>query len=366
VLLPADSPLVGQSVAALLAMEPGRIGVAVIIRERFRRFVPTPEGTLRTGDTLLLEGDPEDLERVIARAKLQLAGPQQAEDASVAEGVVTAESPLAGDTADRARLAERFGVTLLAVSRSGQRIARRLGGLRLRAGDVLILRGAAPAVGGAFAALRILPLTERSIALGRSKRSWVPLVVLLGAMLLVALHVVPVAIAFFGAAVLMLLLRRLSHHEAYDAVEWPVLILLAALIPVSEAVRSTGGTDLIAAWLEGTARHLPPLGALGLIMLIAMAVTPFLNNAATVLMMGPIAASLAQRLGLSPDAFLMAVAVGAACDFLTPIGHQCNTLVMGPGGYRFGDYARMGAPLTLIVLLVGVPLIAVVWGLKPG
>ncbi|PHK93953.1 SLC13 family permease [Pseudoroseomonas rhizosphaerae] len=366
--LPAGSPLAGRGVAELLAMEPGRIGVAVIIRERFRRFVPTPEGRLRAGDTLLLEGDPEDLERVIARAGLRLAAAEDKDEggASVAEGVVTAESPLAGETAERARLQERFGVGLLAVSRSGQRIARRLGGLRLRAGDVLILRGAAPAIAGAFSALRVLPLTERSIALGRSRRSWVPLLVLLSAMLLVALHVVPVSIAFFGAAVLLLALRSLSHGEAYGAVEWPVLILLGALIPVSEAVRTTGGTDLIAAWLEGAARHLPPLGALGLIMAIAMAVTPFLNNAATVLMMGPIAASLAQRLGLSPDAFLMAVAVGAACDFLTPIGHQCNTLVMGPGGYRFGDYARLGAPLTLIVLGVGVPLIALVWGLSPG
>lgn len=364
--MPPGSPLVDRGVAELLAMEPGRVGVAVIIRERFRRFVPTPEGRLRAGDTLLLEGDPEDLERVIARAGLRLVAAHTEGEASVAEGVVTAESPLAGETAERARLPERFGIGLLAVSRSGQRIARRLGGLRLRAGDVLLLRGAAPAISGALPALRVLPLTERSIALGRSRRSWVPMLVLLGAMLLVALHVVPVSIAFFGAAVLLLMLRSLSHQEAYGAVEWPVLILLGALIPVSEAVRSTGGTDLIAAWLEGATRQLPPLGALGLIMAIAMAVTPFLNNAATVLMMGPIAASLAQRLGLSPDAFLMAVAVGAACDFLTPIGHQCNTLVMGPGGYRFGDYARLGAPLTLIVLVVGVPMIAWVWGLTPG
>ncbi|PWC27645.1 SLC13 family permease [Teichococcus aestuarii] len=364
--VPPGSPLVDRGVAELLAMEPGRVGVAIIIRERFRRFVPTPEGRLRAGDTLLLEGDPEDLERVIARAGLRLVAAHTEGEANVAEGVVTAESPLAGETAERARLPERFGIGLLAVSRSGQRIARRLGGLRLRAGDVLLLRGAAPAISGALPALRVLPLTERSIALGRSRRSWVPMLVLLGAMLLVALHVVPVAIAFFGAAVLLLMLRSLSHQEAYGAVEWPVLILLGALIPVSEAVRSTGGTDLIAAWLESATRQLPPLGALGLIMAIAMAVTPFLNNAATVLMMGPIAASLAQRLGLSPDAFLMAVAVGAACDFLTPIGHQCNTLVMGPGGYRFGDYARLGAPLTLIVLAVGVPMIAWVWGLTPG
>jgi di/tricarboxylate transporter len=144
------------------------------------------------------------------------------------------------------------------------------------------------------------------------------------------------------------------------------LILLGALIPVSEAVRTTGGTDLIAGWLSLAAGALPPLGALALILVVAMAVTPFLNNAATVLMMAPIAAGLAANLRLNPDPFLMAVAIGAACDFLTPIGHQCNTLVMGPGGYRFGDYWRLGLPLSIIVVLLGVPLIALVWPLRPG
>jgi di/tricarboxylate transporter len=361
--VPPGAPIAGRTVAELLAMGEGRVGVATLIRERFRRFIPTPEWQIREGDVLLLEGDPEELESVVARAGLRLPGTREGEDASVVEGVVTAESPLAGDTAGRARLRERFGVGLLAVSRSGQRITQRLNTVRLRAGDVLILRGTAADIADALGTLRVLPLTERSITLGRSRRSWVPMLVLLAAMVLVALHILPVAIAFFGAAVVLLLLRTLTKHEAYDAVEWPVLVLLGALIPVSEAVQTTGGTDLIAAGLEALVRHLPPLGSLGLMMVIAMAVTPFLNNAATVLMMGPIAASLAQRLGLSPDAFLMAVAVGAACDFLTPIGHQCNTLVMGPGGYRFGDYARLGAPLTLIVLLVGVPLIATVWPL---
>ncbi len=157
-----------------------------------------------------------------------------------------------------------------------------------------------------------------------------------------------------------------AMREAYAAVEWPVLILLGALIPVSEAVRATGGTELVAGWLSAAVEGLPPLGALALVMAFAMAVTPFLNNAATVLVVAPVAASLAGRLGLNPDPFLMAVAVGAACDFLTPIGHQCNTLVMGPGGYKFTDYFRLGAPLSLIVLVVGVPVIALVWPVTGG
>jgi di/tricarboxylate transporter len=175
--------------------------------------------------------------------------------------------------------------------------------------------------------------------------------------------VLPVAIAFFAAAVLLILLKTLSLREAYEVIEWPILVMLGALIPVSEAVRTTGGTEIIAGWLSSAAGMLPATGALILIMVAAMAVTPFLNNAATVLVMAPIAASFAGQLGYRPDAFLMATAIGAACDFLTPIGHQCNTLVMGPGGYRFGDYWRLGLPLSLIVVAVGIPLIRLVFPL---
>ena len=180
-------------------------------------------------------------------------------------------------------------------------------------------------------------------------------------MVLVALQMVTVTIAFFGAAVILLLTRVLTPREAYEVVDWPILILLGSLIPVSDALRTTGGTDLIAGWLSGAAGALPPMGSLALILTVAMAVTPFLNNAATVLVMAPIGASLAERLGLNPDPFLMAVAVGAACDFLTPIGHQCNTLVMGPGGYRFGDYWRLGLPLSVIVITLGTFLIGMFW-----
>jgi di/tricarboxylate transporter len=162
----------------------------------------------------------------------------------------------------------------------------------------------------------------------------------------------------------MLALQLVTLKEAYEAVEWPVLILFGALIPVSEALQVTGATELVAGWLSAAAQLLPPRGALGMMLLAAMALTPFLNNAATVLVMAPIGASLAGQLGLSPDPFLMAVAVGAGCDFLTPIGHQCNTLVMGPGGYRFGDYWRLGLPLSLIVAVLGTFLISVFWPLR--
>jgi di/tricarboxylate transporter len=181
---------------------------------------------------------------------------------------------------------------------------------------------------------------------------------------LVAFNVLPVAIAFFGAGALLVLFGSLTLREAYETVEWPIIVMLGALIPVSETLRTTGGTDLIAGWLSHAASGLPAYGALAVILGAAMLVTPFLNNAATVLVMAPIAVSFSHSLGYRPDAFLMAVAIGAGCDFLTPIGHQCNTLVMGPGGYRFGDYARLGAPLSLLVILVAVPALLAVWPVR--
>jgi di/tricarboxylate transporter len=367
--LPPESPFRDRTVAELEGSGEG-IRVATIIRERFRRYAPTPQWVLREDDVLLLTGEPDDLERVIARARLRLAG-ESLEDAAAAseqrvvEGVVTADSSLVGATPGEADLHARHGLGLLAVSRRGAPLSRRLRRTRLAVGDVLILKGRRDRLAETLGSLRVLPLSERDLALGSRRRSWLPILILAAAMVLVALHLVPVALAFAGAAALVMLLRIMTMDEAYRTVEWSVIVLLAALIPVSEAIQSTGGTDLIAAGLQHLVGSLPPIAALGLMILIAMAITPFLNNAATVLVAAPIAASLAQRLHLNPDPFLMAVAIGAACDFLTPIGHQCNTLVMGPGGYRFGDYWRLGLPLSILVLAVGTPLIAAVWGLQP-
>ncbi|WP_264048265.1 SLC13 family permease [Methylobacterium flocculans] len=363
--LPAGHPGIGGTIAELEAASDGDVRIATVLRERFRRYPASPDFRLRANDVLLLTGEPDALERFIARTDLMLAGTLPEAEAVVMEGVVTAESGLVGRTAAQLDLERRQGVLILAVSRRGRRIEQRLSAVRFRAGDVVVMRGRTAALGPSLGALGVLPLAAREIALGRNDRSWIPAAILAVAMGLVALHVVPVTVAFFGAVVAVLLLRSMTPHEAYQAVEWPVLVLLGALIPISETVTSTGGADLIAAHLTTLVQDLPPIAAMSTILVLAMAVTPFLNNAATVLVMGPIAAKLATKLGLAPDPFLMAVALGAACDFLTPIGHQCNTLVMGPGGYRFGDYARLGLPLSLIVIAVGVPMIALVWPLRP-
>jgi di/tricarboxylate transporter len=366
--IPEDSPIAGKTVRALEQAGEDEVEVVSLLRGRERRNEPGGNTALKAGDIVILQGEPDALERVVGLEKLKLSRDTKGhtldspdDEVGVMEAVVTADSDLIDRTPMQARLHDRCEVNLLAISRAGQRLKQRMRSTKLRAGDVIVLHGNLATMPEALGALRLLPLAERELTMGRGRRSLLPLFVLAAAMLMVAFDLVPVAIAFFGAAVVLLLLRTLTLREAYDSVEWPILVMLGALIPVSDALRTTGGTDLIAGWLAAAAQYLPALGTLALIMVAAMAVTPFLNNAATVLVVAPIAASFAKSLGYNPDAFLMAVAIGAACDFLTPIGHQCNTLVMGPGGYRFGDYWRLGLPLSFIVVIVGVPLIALVW-----
>ena len=367
----SESEVIGQTVADLHKLANDEVKVAAIIRKETRSSTPLPDATIRENDLLMLEGEPDALESAVARAGLKLSRehhPPETDEATdeigVIEAVIGPNSVLSGHSAERIALYERFQVNLIAVSRSGQRFKERLRTITLRPGDVIVLQGNLKRLPDTLRDLGSLPLAARGIRLGSARRSLLPLAILAAAMVIVAFNILPVAIAFFGAGVLMILFGALTLREAYETVEWPIIVMLGALIPVSESIRTTGGTDLIAGWLSAAANMLPPTGALVLIMIAAMAVTPFLNNAATVLVMAPIAASFAGQLGFKPDAFLMATAIGAACDFLTPIGHQCNTLVMGPGGYRFGDYWRLGLPLSIIVVVVGIPLIMLVWPLQ--
>jgi di/tricarboxylate transporter len=369
VVVPEDSPAADLTVKGLEDLGEGEVEVITLLRGTERRYDPAGNVVIKADDILILRGDPSALERIVALEKLRLAKDESSEEqdtpsdeVGIMEAVITTDSELIGFTVNQLKLADRFGINLLAVSRTGRRITNRLRTVKLRAGDVVVLQGNLDAMPETLGELHLLPLAERDLRIGR-KGSLLPITVLVTAMILVAFNLVPVAIAFFGAAVILLLLRSLSLREAYEAVEWPILVMLGALIPVSDALRTTGGTDLIAAWLSDTATSLPAYGALALLIAAAMAVTPFLNNAATVLVMAPIAAGFATNLGYNPDPFLMGVAIGAACDFLTPIGHQCNTLVLGPGGYHFGDYWRLGLPLSIIVLVAGTPLILYFWPL---
>lgn len=360
----------GGATVADLELPGNKVKLVALNRGDQKTSRPLPDTSLRPGDTLVLEGEPEALDAVLADAPLMGASDKRkvereepSEEVRAVEAVIQPDSLLIGASAKRIDLQQRYGVNLLAVSRNGSRTTERLRDMSLRAGDVLVLQAGERSLPTALVNLGVLPLAEREVLLGGVRRRYAPIIILAVAMLLLALKILPVAIAFFAAAVLMVMSGAISMREAYASLEGEVLVLIGALTPLSEAVHSTGGTDLIAHALAHVLHGVPAIIALGILVVTAMACSPFLHNAPTVLVLGPIAVALARGLGLHADAFLMAVATGAGCDFLTPIGHQCNTLVRGPGGYKFGDYARLGAPLSIMVILVGTPLIALVWKL---
>lgn len=364
----ADSAVVDKTVADVLKIAAGEAVVTSILRSGSIRITPFPDAVLKVGDVLLIEGDHEALDRLVAQARLNLTSDRRSAakgrtsgEAVAIEAVIGESSSLIGWSAKRLLLYDRFNVNLLAVSRKGERLDRRLGAITFRLGDVVVLQGNRQTLPEFLREFGLLPLAERSLLLGSARRGIVPLGILLAAMAATAFGLLPVAVAFFAAAVMMVLFRAIPLREVYNAIDGPILVMLAALIPVSDSLRRTGATDIIASFLADIGSALPGYGALALILVAAMAVTPFLNNAATVLVMAPIAAGFAASLGYKPEAFLMAVAIGAGCDFLTPIGHQCNTLVMGPGGYRFSDYPRLGLPLSALVIVVAVPALMFFW-----
>lgn len=361
-----DSPAIGKTVSEIQRNADGQAMIIRILGATGQRRTPLPDVKLRLGDILLIEGAADALDKMVSQSGLVFserrgAATKDAADIGIIEAVIGESSALIGATAQELTLFDRTGLNLLAISRRDQRFTERLGQIRFQNGDVILLQGHLKRLPELLREWDCLPLVERGLRLGSVRNGLVPLGILLVAMAATAFGVVPVAPAFFAAAVAAVLTRSIPLRDVYTQLDAPILIMLACLIPVSDSLRTTGGTELIASWLSMTASTLPGWGALALIMVAAMAVTPFLNNAATVLVMAPIAATFATELGYAPEAFLLAVAIGAGCDFLTPIGHQCNTLVMGPGGYKFSDYARLGAPLSLLVVLVAVPMLMLVW-----
>ena len=366
-----DSAIAGQTVSELRKHADQEVMVTAVVRDQ-QTAAPLPDMVLQANDIVLLQGEPAALERAVAGSDLELEGENRTsrteeitkDEIGVIEAVIGPSSLLIGQSAGRLFLHDRFRVNLLAVSRSGQRFTERLRDIELRAGDVIVLQGVLAHMPTQLRELGCLPLAARHLRLGSVRRGLIPIAALLAAMVLAGTGTLSVGVSFFGAALLTILLGSLTlarsvrdggvadphHARRIDSRQRGDPYDRRHRRDRGRAVRSRAS--------------LPSYGAVGLMLLAAMMITPFLNNAATVLVMAPIAASFAQKLGYQPDAFLMAVAIGAACDFLTPIGHQCNTLVMGPGGYRFGDYARLGAPLSLLILLLGVPLIMIVWPLS--
>lgn len=285
------------------------------------------------------------------------------EEIVIRELVARPAGAMVGRSATDIELRTRFGLNLLAISRQGRRSVRRLRTTRVDAGDVLLMQGPEAALAAFASEYGCVPLAPRDIRLPDPKRAMLAGGVMLAAVAGAALGLLPAAIAFASGVLVFMAMRIVPLRRVYEAIDWPVVVLLAALMPVADALATSGTADLLArALLEDVARG-EAVVALALVLIVTMMLSDFMNNAATAAVMCPIAISTATQLGASADAFLMAVAIGASCAFLTPIGHQNNTLILGPGGFRFGDYWRLGLPLELLVAAVSLPMLLWVWPL---
>ena len=342
-----------------------------LIREHQRIHSATWRGRISPGDILVLEAAPDGIDKVINTYNLELVGSGaevsedlKSDEVSLAEAVVSPAGMIENRTASGVRLRGRFGVNLLAVSRQGRPIKTRLHSMRLRAGDVLLLQGPVDQMPTILGEIGCLPLAERSLRIGKPERAWLSLAVFVAAIVFMSTGLIAAPIALGLAAMAMLFLNTTSLREAYDSINWPVIILLGAMIPIGGALETTGATELITSSILSLGHDISPILVLTLLLIITMTLSDIVNNAATAVIMAPIALGLAERLQVNADAFLMAVAIGASCAFLTPIGHQNNTLILGPGGYRFGDYWRMGLPLEVIIVAVSIPMILWIWPLS--
>lgn len=339
-----------------------RLAVHAIDRGGILVTAPRLSRPLLPGDIIQVEGRAPIVEQALDRLGLELASDAEDDllEGSFSECVVTDNSSLIHSENAAALLAQSGGA-LVAVSRRGKSIADGLSALRLQPGDVVLLQVPQERVAELVHAFDFLPLAERQLNLRMAAKDWLPVIALLGAIVAASTGVFNLAVALVLAVIVLGVSGRLKA-QVYNDIDWPIIILLAALIPVAQAFSESGAGNTAAGLVSAFGHGQPEWLMVAITLGLTMAVTPFLNNAAAVLIMGPIAAQAGMDTGVPVDAMLMAVAIGASCDFLTPIGHQSNTLVWGPGGYRFSDYTRVGAPLSILVLVLGSIFITWSWG----
>ena len=325
---------------------------------------------IRKNDILVFKATPDGIEAIVGALGLKYArksstegGVFTSDDTSLLEVVVPQGSRIDGRSAHSLRLMYRHGVTLLGVSRQGKRFIKRVRDLEIRAGDILLLLGNKEKLDDIATWLGCLPLAERGLQVTQRKKAGLAVAIFGGAVLLASIGVLYLTVALGIAVVLMILTGIMPLRQLYQSVEWPVIVLLGSMIPIGIALEASGGTALIASGIVNTASSLSPAAVMVILMIVTMTLSDVMNNVATAVIAAPIGVNIANTLGVNPDPFLMCVAVAASCAFLTPIGHKNNTLIMGPGGYRFGDYWRMGLPLEILVIVIGAPMILWVWPL---
>jgi len=364
--VPEGSSIIGQRVRDLDNLA-DKTDVEIIGLIRRGRRLPglARLAEIQADDVLVIEASPESLEEALGTLKLEYVGKGQGlledDDLTLNEAVVQESSRLAGRSAMSLRLLYRYRVALVGVSRQGRRFRDHVRKLELLPGDVLLLLGHEERLVDVTGRLGLLPLADRGQRVLQRQKVWLAVGIFAVAIATASVGLVYLPVALGCVTALYILLNIVPIRDVYESVEWPVIVLLGSMIPIGGALQSTGGTALIADAIVTVAAGLSPAVVLTLLLVVTMTLSDVMNNTATAVIAAPIALEIANRLGVNPDPFLMAVAVAASCAFLTPIGHKNNTLIMGPGGYRFGDYWRMGLPLEIIIILVSVPAILLVW-----
>ncbi len=371
--VPEDSRFVGSQVRDLEELAEEDVAIVGMLRRGEVYVAPSSSEVIDADDILIVEADADDLRLFVDSSGFVLVGSRDiradvdktltSDEVLVVEAIVIPESSASGKSARELHLHATYDVNLLGISRRGTRLARRLGSIEFLPGDVLLLQGRTDSVQAALTRLELLPLAERDLSIGQKRRPLFPVAVFGAAVLLSAFGVIPIQISFVAAAAVLLLTRFLTLQPLYRSIDWPVIVLLGAMIPVGEALQTTGGAERIAIFIADMSGSLPAWTALGIVLVTTMLLSVIINNAAAVVVMAPIGIAVATTLGMNSDPFLMAVAIGASSAFLTPIGHQSNTIVMGPGGYHFSDYLRLGFPLSLLIVVVAIPLILWAWPL---
>jgi di/tricarboxylate transporter len=365
-----ESLVCDKSLVELMQLTKADVQILGLVRKNKRIHAPGEDEVVMQDDIIILESDTAALKTFVDDTGVELVGGESirknalgSKDIAINEAVVMADSPLIGQTTSGIRMRSRYGVNLLAVARREEKIHRRLDRVIFRTGDVIMLQGKDSLMNEAIVSMGCLPLARSGLRIGFEKRIVLSLSIFATSIILVITGLLPVHISFPMAAIAMVLSGVLPVKHMYTSIDWPIIILLGAMLPVGEALESSGGAHLIAEQILTFADRIPVWATLSIIITVTMLLSGVINNAATIVLMAPIGIGLAKGLGLSSDPFLMTIAIGASAAFLTPIGHQSNTIVMGPGGYTFIDYIKMGLPITIIVIIVAVPVIMYFWPL---
>ena len=366
--IPDGSSLIGQSLFESRLGEAFGFSILGITRNGETILVPKAGELLQSGDNLLVEGNPENLDLILGLHLFEIDQIKtfdiktlESEQFGLVEVTLSPNTVLAGKTLDQINFREKFSLSVLAIWREGQVYRSNLREMALKFGDSLLLHGSREKIKVLGSEPDFLVLTEAAQMPPRSKKAPIAALIMLLVILPVIFGWLPIVITALLGVVLMVLTGCLTMSEAYRSIEWEAIFIIAGMIPLGIALESVGAASLVANAMISTIGQYGPLVVTAGIFILASLASQFMPNAAVAVLLVPIAYNSAETLGISPYPLLMSVAVSASAAFLSPVGHPANLLIMGPGGYKFSDYYKVGLPLTIIVMIVFLIVVPIVW-----